>query len=175
MRHKERQRDRQPERNDEVAQEREPDDDARHDDRHGDHEAHGLGPRQRVARHGVGGGNAEGQRRERAADGDEQGHGEALAEALDREDLEDPLERKSLRRKCQRVARREGGGDDDQERSDQEGKDKDQGQRPGGVAHHLVPRTAAIRRSRMFAAKLIAMRMSAITLAEAKSLATVTR
>ena len=49
---------------------------------------------------------------------------EAGAEALDLEDLDHPAEGEALRREGQRLARRKGRRDDDQERPDQEGEDQ---------------------------------------------------
>jgi hypothetical protein len=130
--------------------------------------------RQLVARQRVGGGNAEQKGCKRAADRQEYRHHEAVAETLDSEDLEDPLEREALRRKGQRIAGRKRGGDDDQEWADQEDQHQKQCDRGEQSRGHRLFLAVAIRFRRILAAKLMTIRMKAMTLAETKLLATVT-
>ncbi|MNE88385.1 hypothetical protein D3C80_1856910 [compost metagenome] len=92
MREKQGERDADAEGHDEIAQQRQTDDDTRHDDRRRNDRAHGFRKGQLVARHGVGSGNTEDERRECAANGEEHRHREAFTETFDGEDLRDPFQ-----------------------------------------------------------------------------------
>ncbi|MNY01507.1 hypothetical protein D3C86_1340410 [compost metagenome] len=174
MREKQGKRDADAEGHDEITQQRQTNDDAGHDDRRGNDGPHRLAERQLVARHGVGGRYAEDKRREGAADGKEHRHRKAFAEAFHGEDLGDPFQRKTLRRKGERIASRKRGRDDDEERPDQETDDKKERERNEELPGHFLFLAVAMRFSRILAAKLMTIRMKAMTLAATKLLETVT-
>jgi hypothetical protein len=171
----ERQRDIEPEGNDEIAQQRQADNDAGHDDRQGDDGADRFAEGQPVTRKRVGCRDAKGKGGSRPADGKQHRHGEALAEALDLEDLCDPFQRKALRRKGKRFAPRQRCRDDDEEGADQKRGDEYEHRYREKTGIHRLLLAVASRFKRRLAAKLMTIRMKAMTLAETKSLATVTR
>jgi hypothetical protein len=163
------------ERRDEVSKKRQPYDNSRHDDRRRYDRPHSLSKRHTIPGHCVGRGYPEDEGRKGSEDGEEHRQRKARPETLLRENLGHPAEGEALRRKGERVACRKRGGDDDHERPDKKGYQEPQHD-DGRLPHrHLRLLPVAIRLRRRFALKLMTIRMNAITLAETRSLAIVTR